>query len=204
MTSSGRLERTRSPFSTHHDASRSRAWSVRPAIGFGRRRVRPARRRGLEQADDLGPVGAARHDDEPAHLRIRAPEADGEPLLRGELEQADQLGRLDLLVGRGRLLDRLDPLAGEVFDQCAELGVVQELVSRRVLPGGLVRVEPVEFQVEEEVVLLRHVPGQGARPAPAAGAVPGPGPSPAGRGDGQDNDQRQAAGPDEPGRMAPA
>ena len=68
------------------------------------------------------------------------------------------------------------------------------------------RVEPVEFQVEEEVVLLRHVPGQGARPdlRPATGSLLTRGRPRTDRGDRQHQRQRKADGPDEPGRMAPA
>jgi hypothetical protein len=41
MTNSGRLERTRSPFSTHHEEVGMKAWSVRPEIGIGSPSGRP-------------------------------------------------------------------------------------------------------------------------------------------------------------------
>ena len=134
------------------------------------------RRDGLEQADELRPAGAPGDDDEPSLHRIRPPEPDGEPLPRGQLDQADQLGRLESLFGQGRLLHRLDRLAGEVLDQGAELGVVQEPERRRLLPDGPVCVEAVVFEVEEELVVPRHVTGQrvGPRRRFLRRATPGP------------------------------
>ncbi len=162
----------------------------------------PTRPDHLHEPHDRGPIAAARDDDELDRLGVVAPVGGGESLPRDELEQPDQLGRLDGLVGRGRLLHRLDDLGGEVLHQRAELGVVEQLVRRRVLPGRLVGVESVEFEVEEEVVVLRHVAGEGCLGGSRlrlGGRLLAPGGPRRLGGQGRDQGQGQSAGPATPG-----
>ena len=58
------------------------------------------------------------------------------------------------------MLGELDTLTGEVFEERAELGLVQDLVSGRSAPGGEMRVEPLKLEVQPEI-LAGHVTRQG-------------------------------------------
>ena len=109
----------------------------------------------VDQPSDLVPAAAAHDQDHLELVGVLAPDPHRESLAHDLLECTDQVGRLN------RCLRCRDRLAGEVLDQCAQPGLIEHLVGRRVLPGRLVRVEPVELQVAGQSV-ARDISRRGA------------------------------------------
>ena len=92
----------------------------------------------------------------PRLFRTHTPCPDGKTLPHSELDQLDHRGRIDVFLRRDRLLGQLDSLAGEVLEDRAQLGLVQDLVSGRSRQAAEMRVEPLKLEVQAEV-LAWHV-----------------------------------------------
>ena len=78
------------------------------------------------------------------------------------LEEVQILGRGKLLLRRGRLLRHRHDLPGNVFQQCPQRRVVEQLVGGRLPPGLIMSVQALELD-EDRQIRLREIAGQGSR-----------------------------------------
>ena len=76
-------------------------------------------------------------------------------------QQVDDLGAPVALLARDLFLGQFNALKQQVFEKGAQFCVVQKLAGRRLLPGYGVGVEPVEFEVEQQIA-QRHMARQAA------------------------------------------
>ena len=135
--------------------------------------------RGIEQAREFRMVAMSQHHDHPRVVRDLARDREDKSLPGDMLQQVNNRGAFQSLVRRDRLLGQLNPLRRHVFQERAQLGVVQELVSSRFLPGARVNVQPVEFQVRDQVPARHRAPAPEpwcprARPTARPGLEPFP------------------------------
>ena len=121
-------------------------------------------RRVLDHMANRGPVAPSDDKDDAGTARIQsiglAPDTHGSPVLRNVLDHVENVGRRDRTVSSGRLSHEFETLAREVFQNGAQLGVVEQFVSGRILPEIGMGIQSVEFQVRDQI-LSRYVPGQG-------------------------------------------